>query len=405
MHQWWGLMPSACDSNGAFGCATENIPWVLGMLAVLVLLLIAARVALYLFELRGRPPGSTTTPVRPPKIVVPGSPLQPTPAEPVKPTPLQLRVIDAPHLKARDFASDQTKGDFGELVTDIVLTSDGWKKLASKTSSGVGIGGLYVREVKGGGGFEALAVDTKTNEAAYSPAAMSDAAVENALSALYAEGAFGRSINEAIAKELIRGLRNGPVAQLNLVPKIVVGENGFWFGKPSEVVTDDKTLSGAAMLMAKPKPVDTFPQASVTDVAVLQYTGGTTGLPKAAMLTHANLTSALGILRNWSEPQGMIRYGDDTSVLVLPLFHIFALMTLLAGVQYGNHTVLHPRFDPEAVVADIERYRPSGFSGVPTMWIAIANMPGIERRDLSSLNTLARVVPRVLSKSKTASCS
>lgn len=210
MHQWWGLMPSACDSNGAFGCATENIPWVLGMLAVLVLLLIAARVALYLFELRGRPPGSTTSPVRPPRIVVPGSPLQPTPAEPVKPTPLQLRVIDAPHLKAKDFASDQTRGDFGELVTDIVLTSDGWKKLASKTSSGVGIGGLYVREVKGGGGFEALAVDTKTNEAAYSPAAMSDAAIENALSALYAEGAFGRSINEAIAKELIRGLRNGP---------------------------------------------------------------------------------------------------------------------------------------------------------------------------------------------------
>ena len=70
--------------------------------------------------------------------------------------------------------------------------------------------GTVLIPMKGGGGFEALAVDTKTNEAPYSPAAMSDAAVENALSALYAEGAFGRSINEAIAKELIRGLRNGP---------------------------------------------------------------------------------------------------------------------------------------------------------------------------------------------------
>jgi hypothetical protein len=203
-------MPSACDSNGVFGCATENIPWVLGMLTVLVLLLIAARVALYLLELRRQPPSVPTTPGRPPRVVGPGSPLQPTPPQPVKPTPLQLRVADAPNLNVTDFASSATRGDFGEMITDIVLTGDGWKKLESKASSGVGIGGLYVREVKGGGGFEALAVDTKTNEAAYVPASMSDAALESALSALYAQGGFGRSINESVANELIRGLRNGP---------------------------------------------------------------------------------------------------------------------------------------------------------------------------------------------------
>ena len=186
-----------------------------------------------------------------------------------------------------------------------------------------------------------------------------------------------------IVPQLVEGAKK--ICAADLVPKIVVGENGYWFGKPSEVATDDKTLSGAALLAAKPKAANSYPARSIEDVAVLQYTGGTTGLPKAAMLTHANLTSALAIIRNWAEPQGMIRYGDDTSVLVLPLFHIFALMTMLAGVQYGNHTVLHPRFDPEAVVADIERYRPTGFSGVPTMWIAIANMPGIDTRDLSSL--------------------
>lgn len=185
--------------------------WVIVLLALVIVLLIAVRAVLRLLG-AGDPP---SIPVldRPPRVVVPGSPLQPSPAPPpppLKPTPLQLRVIDAPHLKAKDFASERTRGDFGELITDIVLTSDGWKKLSSKTSSGAGIGGIYVREVKGGGGFEALAVDTKTNEVAYSPAAMSDAALENALSALYAEGAFGRSINEAIAKELIRGLRNGP---------------------------------------------------------------------------------------------------------------------------------------------------------------------------------------------------
>ena len=186
-----------------------------------------------------------------------------------------------------------------------------------------------------------------------------------------------------IVPQLVEGARK--ICSAGLVPKIVVGENGYWFGKPERAATDATTLSGAALFDAKPKDPSSYPTVSAEDVAVLQYTGGTTGLPKAAMLTHANLTSALSILRNWSEPQGMIRYGNDTSVLVLPLFHIFALMTMLAGVQYGNHTVLHPRFDPEAVVADIERYKPTGFSGVPTMWIAIANMPGIEKRDLSSL--------------------
>jgi hypothetical protein len=96
------------------------------------------------------------------------------------------------------------------MLTDIILTGDGWKKLASKAASGVGIGGLYVREVKGGGGFEALAVDTKTSEAAYTPSEMSDETLASALSALYAQGAFGRSINDSVAQELIRGLRNGP---------------------------------------------------------------------------------------------------------------------------------------------------------------------------------------------------
>lgn len=204
-------MPSACDSSGAFGCAYENIPWVLGMLALLVVLLLAARLALLFLERRRQTAQPSTNVPRPPaKVVSPGSPLQPTPPPPVKPTPLQLRVVDAPGLRVTDFASVQTRGDFGEMISDIILTGDGWKKLESKTASGAGVGGLYVREVKGGGGFEALAVDTKTNEAVYAPDAMSDATLESALSALYAQGAFGRSINESVANELIRGLRNGP---------------------------------------------------------------------------------------------------------------------------------------------------------------------------------------------------
>jgi long-chain acyl-CoA synthetase len=186
-----------------------------------------------------------------------------------------------------------------------------------------------------------------------------------------------------IAPQLVEGAKK--ICAVGLVPRIIIGENGYWLGKPEAAPTDSKTLSARALLQTKADAPDAFPSSSPDDVALLQYTGGTTGLPKAAMLTHGNLTAALSILRNWTEPQGMVRHGDDSSVLVLPLFHIFALLTLLGAVQNGHRTVLHPRFDPEAVVRDIETYKPTGFSGVPTMWIAIANLPGIESRDLKSL--------------------
>lgn len=204
-------MPSNCDSGSVLGCTASSVPWIIGALVLVVLLLVALRVLLLLRERQRRlPSAAPAVSQAQPRIVAPGSPVQPEKRQPPKPTPLQLRVVDAPDLRAGDFSGGRTRGDFGELVTDMVLTSDGWKKLESRVASGGGIGGLYVREVKGGGGFEALAVETKTNEAQFNPASMSDAVLEKALGALYAQGAFGRAINESVANELIRGLRNGP---------------------------------------------------------------------------------------------------------------------------------------------------------------------------------------------------
>ena len=145
-------MPSACDSGGALGCATANIPWVIGVLAVLLVLLLAARLGLHFLEQQRNAPQGAKASSRPtPKVVAPGSPLQPTPPQPVKPTPLQLRVADAPDLRVTDFASPQTRGDFGEMLTDIILTGDGWKKLDSKVASGAGIGGQPICERAPGG--------------------------------------------------------------------------------------------------------------------------------------------------------------------------------------------------------------------------------------------------------------
>jgi len=119
-------------------------------------------------------------------------------------------------------------------------------------------------------------------------------------------------------------------------------------------------------------------------VAVIQYTGGTTGSPKGAMLTHANITSACHQMIE--AKRSMFREGEDRILTVLPLFHIYALtVVMVLGFRIGAELVLHTRFDAEAAVKDIAAKRITGFPGVPTMFAAILALPGLERHDLSSL--------------------
>ena len=129
-----------------------------------------------------------------------------------------------------------------------------------------------------------------------------------------------------------------------------------------------------------------WPSVKVEDVALLQYTGGTTGKPKGAMLSHANLSAACSIYKVWGDPQRVSEPGTDRIICVLPLFHIFALTNvLLRGLQEGNELLLRPKFDVATTLNDIETKRATAFPGVPTMWIALANTPDLDRRDLSSL--------------------
>ena len=128
----------------------------------------------------------------------------------------------------------------------------------------------------------------------------------------------------------------------------------------------------------------------VDDVVIIAGTGGTTGKPKGAMLSHANLSAACSIYKAWFDPQRISEPGADKIICVLPLFHIFALTNvLLRGLQEGNELLLRARFDVATTLADIEVKRASVFPGVPTMWIALANTPDIDQRDLTSLRTVA----------------
>ena len=122
-------------------------------------------------------------------------------------------------------------------------------------------------------------------------------------------------------------------------------------------------------------------------LAVIQYTGGTTGLPKGAMLTHANLTVAcaqyLESTKSLPEP---LREGEERFLAILPLFHIFGLsVVLMLGLSLGAELVLHPRFDPAAAAKDIVLKKITLYSGVPTMHVALISLPGVETMDLSSL--------------------
>jgi len=127
-------------------------------------------------------------------------------------------------------------------------------------------------------------------------------------------------------------------------------------------------------------------------LAVIQYTGGTTGAPKGAMLTHANLTAACAQYMETAtrtDPPAMVE-GEERTLCVLPLFHIYALSAvLILGLRQGAEIILHPRFDPAAVAKDIALKKVTVFPGVPTMHVALLNLPDIDKYDLRSLKFCA----------------
>ncbi|MGB5777658.1 MAG: AMP-binding protein [Allopontixanthobacter sediminis] len=127
-----------------------------------------------------------------------------------------------------------------------------------------------------------------------------------------------------------------------------------------------------------PAPVTIDPNR---DLALLQYTGGTTGTPKGAMLTHANL-AANALQVDAIDPFE----GRDVILGVLPMFHVFANTCVLnRTVAKGGCIALLPRFDAGQALKAINRVKPTAFPGVPTMYQALLDHPNITKTDFSSL--------------------
>ena len=132
----------------------------------------------------------------------------------------------------------------------------------------------------------------------------------------------------------------------------------------------------------------TWPEGEATfdkraDLALLQYTGGTTGRPKGAMLGHSQLTQnaqQVAAINPFEHPDKEVMMG------ALPFFHVFANTALLNhALATGASIVMVPRFEAKQVLKSIEHYRVTGFPGVPTMFQALLDHPDLTKTDLSSV--------------------
>jgi len=132
------------------------------------------------------------------------------------------------------------------------------------------------------------------------------------------------------------------------------------------------------------------------DLALLQYTGGTTGTPKGAMLTHQNLSAnARQVVALDPHPEA-----EDRILGVLPLFHVFANTCVLnRTVANGGEMVLLPRFDPKAAFELLAKHKCTYFAGVPTMYFALLHFPEASSYDLSHLKVCASGGSAMRSKS------
>lgn len=137
-------------------------------------------------------------------------------------------------------------------------------------------------------------------------------------------------------------------------------------------------------LVAAARPIAAPEHPGAEDVAVIMYTSGTTGRPKGAMLTHGNLF--------WNNINSLLSFdtqSTDVSLVCAPLFHIGGLnVTTLVTLQKGGHVVLMPAFDPQEALRHIAEDRITTMFGVPAMFLFMAQTPGFDDADMSSLRFL-----------------
>lgn len=154
-----------------------------------------------------------------------------------------------------------------------------------------------------------------------------------------------------------------------MLKKVFTFNLGQSAGSFADVYQFDDLL---AQYPPQPPQVDIIPQE---DIAVLQYTGGTTGVSKGVMLTHFNLIANTYQVITWSPDTD---YGQERILTVLPVFHVYGMTDCVNyAVAIAGAQILLPRFDLDQILETIKIHRPTFFPGAPTMFVAINGHPRI----------------------------
>lgn len=141
----------------------------------------------------------------------------------------------------------------------------------------------------------------------------------------------------------------------------------------SSLIENGKEISG-------PEYIDPY-----NDIAVIQYTGGTSGEMKGAMLTHYNLTS--NVIQSFEMYGETMRPGKEIILTATPLYHVYAMTSAMnLGIHLGATILLFAKFEIQHVLNKVREYRPTFFPGVPKMYNAFVNYPDIEKYSLNCLN-------------------
>lgn len=189
-----------------------------------------------------------------------------------------------------------------------------------------------------------------------------------------------------LGKTRLRKLIVGNLGEMTPAPDAVNAQ--LKAGKQLADVAWDERHVGFSALLDNDGGYTRHPIADPKEaIAVLQYTGGTTGLPKGAMLTHANLSAAADQYAesNRGEPPLLVD-GQERFLGVLPPFHIYALsVNMLFALRIGAELIQHARFDPKAALEDISSKQVTVFCGVPTMFTALIDHPDTAKYDLRTL--------------------
>jgi long-chain acyl-CoA synthetase len=260
--------------------------------------------------------------------------------------------------------------------------------------------GLQQRGAGKGTRIGLLLPNTPYYLAVYMGALMAGATVVN-LNPLYAPRELERLVNDSGAEIIVtmdlgatypkaHGLLNATTAKTVIVCSMVAALpflTGLLFrafkSSTLATITYDSRHIRFADLVANDGRFTEPAIDPVNDVAVLQYTGGTTGEPKGAMLTHANITANVRQVSSWVEKPD---YGRERFLAALPFFHVFAMnVAMLSALEYGGEIIMMPRFELKDCLKTIDTKRPTFFPAVPTIYTAINNAPDVKKYDLTSI--------------------